>query len=156
MLKKSNFFGRITKLFLFVVMGILLVGCSGIVEETEEIEETPVVVEEVDDSEVIEFDLPTVMAPEEEYLGSVTLKNVGDVDWVIEDGYKFGVKGANSSFGVNRVKLPYDVEVGETVVVDWALVAPAEEGVYSEELRMLHKGAGWFGEAVLLEIEVTN
>ena len=76
----------------------------------------------------------------------LAFRNSGTTTWT-PGTYYLGSQNPqdNTTWGLNRVNLPYSVAPGGSVVFTFAVTAPAAPGSYNFQWRMLQNGAGYFG-----------
>jgi hypothetical protein len=71
----------------------------------------------------------TVFGPEDEFVKTWRLQNVGSCTWT--DDYELVFSSGSKMSGASRIALGESVRPGETVDVSVALVAPEDEGSYT-------------------------
>ncbi|ALN65148.1 RHS Repeat family protein [Lysobacter antibioticus] len=93
--------------------------------------------------------VPVSMRPGAVYPVRVQMKNTGTSVWRNGDGYRLGSSnpGDNYTWGMSRAGLVGDVGPGQTAVFDFNVTAPASDGDYNFQWRMLKEGVQWFGSA---------
>ncbi len=85
----------------------------------------------------------------ESFTYEVTFKNTGTETWTSGSYYRLGAQAPHDNtiwLGTNRIGLPHDVAPGEVVTFSATLTAPADEGIYVIQWRMVQEGVGWFGD----------
>ncbi|MFA6550608.1 MAG: NBR1-Ig-like domain-containing protein, partial [Candidatus Gracilibacteria bacterium] len=105
-------------------------------------------------SEIVGFDFPREVIAGKVYLVSLFIKNTGTKAWISGDDYYLGSVDNKSNFGIDRIPMPKIVYPGEIVCLKFSLVAPPEEGLYVEKLRMVQELVAWFGDIFEIQINV--
>ena|GEM_PF-1142958 len=94
--------------------------------------------------------VPQQMTAGQEYTVSVTMKNTGLRPWSASSSYRLGSQNEqeNQRWGMNRVQLPEAVTVAENQehTFTFTVTAPAVNGVYNFQWRMVQDGVEWFGD----------
>ena len=92
--------------------------------------------------------IPSSVSPNETFTVSLTYKNTGNATWSIDEQYKLGSQSPqdNVIWGTNRVDVSSLVAPNQEVTFTFNLTAPATEGIYSFQWKMLQEGVEWFGE----------
>ena len=106
---------------------------------------------------VVQHTLPSEMSCGEEVAVTVTVANNGSSVWTPDEGFKLGTVGDEDPFfEATRVYLDEGSEVvrGQAYGFDFTLTAPANEGVYTTDWRMVREGVHWFGEVLAHDISV--
>lgn len=113
-----------------------------------------------DASQFIAVNIPANASPGQQFIGTLTVKNVGDTTWVTtgNDPYQLGAQDPQDTdrWGGDRRPLPHDVAPGETVDVTLALTAPTAEGTYACSWKMLHEHVSWFGPTATQQVVVVG
>ncbi len=109
-----------------------------------------------DDAALVYDDLPTQLSPGEAREVHVTVVNTGTHVWKHETGYALGAVDGSDPFGPVRVALPGDVTVspGYEHTFTFTLTAPATNGTYVTDWRMVREGVGFFGEELFAAVGV--
>jgi len=101
-------------------------------------------------AEFIEQSVPAQMDAGQQVEVSVSMRNMGTAAWTAAAGYKLGAQNPqdNSTWGFNRVPLEDGETIGpgETKTFAFRVTAPAADGVYDFQWRMLQESVEWFGE----------
>ena len=92
--------------------------------------------------------VPAVMAPGQVYPVSVTMQNTGDTTWYAGSLYRLGAQNPqdNNTWGLGRVELPNAVAPGASVTFAFNVTAPAAQGTYNFQWRMVQDLVEWFGD----------
>ncbi|UJB17685.1 MULTISPECIES: RHS repeat domain-containing protein [Lysobacter] len=82
---------------------------------------------------------------------SVQMRNTGTTTWSSSRAYSLGSINPldNTSWGMGRIALPYDVAPGQAVTFNMTLTAPAVNRrmvSYNVQWRMVQDGVEWFGQ----------
>jgi len=104
--------------------------------------------------EIVGFDFPREVIAGKVYLVSLFIKNTGTKTWISGDDYYLGSVDSKSNFGIDRIPMPKITYPGEIVCLNFPLVAPPEEGLYIEKLRMVQELIAWFGDTFEIQIDV--
>ncbi|MEW6211010.1 MAG: putative Ig domain-containing protein [Acidobacteriota bacterium] len=98
-----------------------------------------------DNSSYVSQSVPGSMTTGQSYNVSVTMQNTGTTTWAAGT-YQLGSQNPqdNTTWGLNRVSLPSSVAPGSSVVITFAITAPASAGTYNFQWRM-HNGTSFFG-----------
>ena len=90
----------------------------------------------------------SVMYAGEFYNVSITMKNIGSTIWPGGTTIKLGSQNPqdNTTWGTNRVVLPYAVWPGSQYTFNFTVTAPSRIGNYNFRWRMLEEGVQWFGD----------
>lgn len=97
---------------------------------------------------ILSNNFPAAMTPGSTFNAQVAVKNIGTTTWTIGAGYKLGGIGNSDPFvSTARVPLPSGVSVapGATYTFNFVLTAPATNGSYVSDWRMIREGVQWFG-----------
>lgn len=112
---------------------------------------------------VLGLNVPTQVAPGQNFSASVTLQNTGSDTWVpaalpsSPSGYKLGsYPHDNVAWGESRAMLPASVLPGGQVAVAIQAVAPATPGTYQFQWQMIQEGVAWFGSIATASIVVAG
>lgn len=93
--------------------------------------------------------VPSVMYPGEQKQVSITMRNTGTNIWTQAENYRLGSQspGGNTTWGLGRVQIPSGVSIanGQTHTFTFTITAPASEGIYNFQWRMLQEAVKWFG-----------
>ncbi|MBI4349542.1 MAG: hypothetical protein HY553_22090 [Elusimicrobia bacterium] len=93
--------------------------------------------------------LPAVMAPGQEAVVSITMRNTGRAAWSSAQGYKLGAQGPadNAYWRIGRVGLAREpVAPGAERTFTFRVRAPARPGTYPFQWRMVAERSEWFGQ----------
>lgn len=111
-----------------------------------------------DDAAVVSFSVPASLACGEVAQGELVLRNTGTTTWSAADAYRLGGVDDSDPFKTDdaRLDLPGDVRVepGQELRFALPLRAPAAEGDYVTDWRMLQENVRWFGETAAATIAV--
>jgi microsomal dipeptidase-like Zn-dependent dipeptidase len=103
------------------------------------------------DADFVGQTVPTSFSPGESADVSVTMRNVGPAAWTSADGFRLGMENPQdiAAWRLNRVDLPGPVPPGGEATFRFSMTAPAEQGTYAFQWRMLREGFGfeWFGDS---------
>ena len=94
--------------------------------------------------------VPATMTAGQPYRVAVTFNNSGSATWSREMLYRLGSQNPqdNRNWNVTRVLLPDAVTPpGGNATFTFTVLAPQVPGSYHSRWRMVHEGAGWFGDA---------
>ena len=102
------------------------------------------------DAEFVSLEMPSSVIPGQQFEAEVTYKNTGTSTWLADSKYKLGSHNLrnNQDWGsrTKRTKLSENVEPGEKYTFIVNCVAPATEGSYDFQRRMVQEKVGWFGD----------
>jgi len=89
---------------------------------------------------------------------SVTVKNTGKKEWSEAASVRLGAVDDSDPFAIGRHVIPNGstVKYGDTVTFTFNMVAPAYEGVFVTDWRMVQDGVAWFGDIVKKEVKVAH
>ncbi|MBI5201805.1 MAG: hypothetical protein HY925_09495 [Elusimicrobia bacterium] len=94
---------------------------------------------------------PARMAPGQEAVVSITLRNSGRAAWSASQGYKLGAQGPadNALWRTGRIPLAEkeSVPAGAARTFTFRVKAPARPGTYPFQWRMVAEKSEWFGQA---------
>ena len=94
--------------------------------------------------------MPSLLRPGQSAQTLVVFQNVGGTTWTGggPNPFRLGAQNPqdNSTWGQNRVELPYDVAPGEEVEFQFPVAAPTTPGTYHFQWRMVQDGVIWFGD----------
>ncbi|HWP44820.1 MAG TPA: NBR1-Ig-like domain-containing protein, partial [Blastocatellia bacterium] len=92
--------------------------------------------------------VPASLTPGEIVSVSVTMRNSGTTTWSAGT-YKLGSQNPenNTIWGLNRVNLSSSVAPGADATFTFNITAPATEGTYNFQWRMVQDGVGFFGDS---------
>ena len=94
--------------------------------------------------------VPAAMLPGGTYPVSVTMNNAGTLTWPSSGNYPFLLATVNpqdnTTWGLTRVPLPYDIAPGSNYTFHFNVVAPTVPGTYNMQYQMIEQGATVFGE----------
>ncbi len=109
---------------------------------------------DVNDAELISHTIPDKVLANDSFNVSATFKNTGTTTWSSSEAYKLGAYGDSDPFGPARVALPNDIEPGEEVTFTFPFNIPDQEGNYTTDWRMVEEYIEWFGDTILVNVEV--
>lgn len=94
--------------------------------------------------------LPADIAPGEEIVVAIIMKNTGTAVWTKKAGYRLGYKDktTDSAWSLRRVDLGDDEAIapGQEKVFLFKIKAPSQEGIYNFQWQMLKEKVRWFGQ----------
>lgn len=112
-----------------------------------------------DDARVVSFQVPPALACGEATTGEVVVENTGTTTWTRGAAYRLGGVDDTDPFKPEdaRLELPGDgpVAPGQQVRFVLPLRAPATEGDYRTDWRMLQEHVRWFGDTAAATITVS-
>ncbi|MCX6309292.1 MAG: sulfatase-like hydrolase/transferase [Bacteroidia bacterium] len=94
--------------------------------------------------------VPETMAPGQTATVSLSMKNTGTTMWTSASGIKLAsLPSENTTWGSSQVALGLSESVGVNATKNFSftITAPATEGTYDFEWRMLQGTTDWFGDA---------
>ena len=101
-------------------------------------------------AQYINQSVPTSMIPGQAYSVHVSMKNAGTTTWTESGGFRLGSQNPsdNWNWGFGRVYLSpgESIAPGQTKTFNFNVVAPATQGLYNFQWRMLREGVEWFGD----------
>ncbi len=99
-------------------------------------------------AEVVSVEAPSQVMAGQPFQATVVYKNSGSRVWSSKTVHRLGSQAPrdNTHWGLNRVELPHDIALGETLTLHLQLRAPAQPGVYPFQWRMVQDTATWFGQ----------
>lgn len=113
---------------------------------------------------ILWHNLPATLTPGEVRTATVIVRNTGDESWTAAGNFKLGQADADTTFVAGKRVLLDDAKDeipiyggifrGRPKVFQLTLTAPAALGNYSTQWRMVQEGGGWFGEELIVPIEV--
>ena len=103
--------------------------------------------------------VPTTLAPGEVATVSVTMLNSGSTTWTLDNKHNLGSQNiqGNTTWGTNRAKLgaAESIAPNAQATFSWDITAPATEGTYNFQWKMVQDGVEWFGDMTTnISIEV--
>jgi hypothetical protein len=104
-----------------------------------------IVVTGTQNAQFLSQSVPTSMQAHHTYNVSVTLKNTGDTTWV-PGSYFLGSRNPqdNTTWGKNRVPLPYAAGPGGQVTFSFTVTAPASSGSYNFQWQLFQSDLSWW------------
>jgi LysM repeat protein len=111
----------------------------------------------------LDCDFPTVVAAGQQFSGAVHVRNDSSMIWrrfsdhPVRVGYHWLKNGQRVNVEDMRTQLPHDVLGGQSVELNEVMAtAPAESGVYTLELDMVHELVTWFADkgSTPLQVEI--
>jgi hypothetical protein len=91
--------------------------------------------------------VPGAMTAGNSYDVSVTFKNTGTVTWTSATDFKLGAQNPqDNEVWIKRVNLPGSVAPGQDAIFRFTVRAPATNGSYDFQWRMLREFVEWFGD----------
>lgn len=102
------------------------------------------------DAAFVSQDVPTLLTAGETKTVSITMRNTGDTTWTPGLGYRLGTQSPQDNTlwtGSIRILLaPADsIKPGQEKTFTFDIKAPASQGFYSFQWRMVQEGVEWFG-----------
>ena len=109
-----------------------------------------IVLQTDDNSEVVSHDIWAELAPDQDYMFSITMKNTGQSVWPEGwDLYRLGRTINVVGFsGDDRYPMPQDVYPDHEVTIDVVFHSPVDLGDYALDFQMVKEWQHWFGEKV--------
>ena len=103
------------------------------------------------DAEFLSQEVPTIMAPLETLSVTVTLKNTGTTNWTKSDNFELGytIYPDTTKWGLSRIELEgaETIAPGDDKTFTFDITAPAQEGVYEFQWKMIKDDLEWIGDA---------
>ena len=105
--------------------------------------------------------LPQSMTCGESYIATVTMRNTGDKVWSEASRHRLGITGTSDPLtgpSEVRIELPAGVTVanGSSYVFQIPMTAPANEGTYRTEWRMVEEQVEYFGPVAAEDVVVED
>lgn len=102
----------------------------------------------VKNAQILSQSVPTAMVAGRTYATSLTVQNTGNVAWSPIGpqcgAYRLGSVGS-ASWNPIRVELPAALPAGNSVTLNFDIIAPATAGTYTFQWQMVHECVEWFG-----------
>lgn len=102
------------------------------------------------DAEFVSLQMPFKVTPGQQFEAKVTYRNIGTNTWLANSQYKLGSYNLRDNrdwgVGTNRTLLSRSVSPGEKYTFTINCTAPAIEGSYNFQRRMLQEKVQWFGD----------
>jgi hypothetical protein len=115
-------------------------------------------------AKILWHNIPATLTPGETRTVSIIIRNTGDESWTAAGSFKLGQGDADATFVTGKRVLLDDskdeipiyggIFRGRAKAFQATLAAPAALGNYTTHWRMLQEGGTWFGEELLVPIEV--
>jgi hypothetical protein len=98
-------------------------------------------------AEFVSQQVPQVMVAGFRYPVAVTFRNTSQGPWKVGELFRLGAQAPPDTprWSVNRVELPGDVGVGQTVTFQFEVTAPGSPGVHGFQWRLVREGVAWIG-----------
>ena len=104
---------------------------------------------QTNDAQFISQSLPSSLTPGQTATATVTMKNTGTTTWTAANSYRLGTQNPpdNKTWGFGRVPLTANEAIapGQQKSFSFTLKAPATEGTYNFQAKMVRDGVAWFG-----------
>jgi hypothetical protein len=105
-------------------------------------------------SQFVSQQVPATIHAGESVPVEVVFKNTGPKPWPVGVGIRIGSESPqdNSQWGMQRVDLPEETQVGQTATFRFNIVGPQEPGKRTFQWRMVHDGVQWIGEMSTVQV----
>ncbi len=117
----------------------------------------------VPNARVTSENIPTQFEANQSFTVSVTFQNNGTKPWTFQDETMFspvgGASGDAALFGVTKTQtIPIGTVIrpGQSMTFEYVMTAPAMNGTYYPEVRMLWEGHDYFGQPAVKAVKVVN
>lgn len=97
-------------------------------------------------ADFVDQTVPTMVLAGQTVPVTITMKNVGDFSWFVNQGFKLGAEGDSMIWGLNRAPLTADVMPNGQTAFTFNITAPSTPGTYNFQWRMLQEGVQRFGD----------
>lgn len=106
-------------------------------------------------SEYVSDTIPSQMLPGQTYDVSITFRN-NSVLWTPERQFRLGAVDDSDPFGVTRVSLNNNVDLGQTYTFEFTMTAPTTPGIQTTDWRMVRDGVTWFGPTFAKQVQIAR
>lgn len=105
-------------------------------------------------AEFVSQQVPPSMTAGFRYPVTLTFRNTSQEPWRVAEQFRLGAQAPRDTprWGVNRVQIPADVGVGQTVAFQFEVTAPASPGVHAFQWRLIREGVAWIGPLSPLQL----
>lgn len=117
----------------------------------------------VPNAKVTSENIPAQFEANQSFSVSVTFQNNGTKPWTFQDETMFSPVGGSTGdavlFGVTKTQtIPIGTVIrpGQSMTFEYVLTAPAMNGTYYPEVRMLWEGHDFFGQPAVKAVKVVN